>query len=90
MDGEDPASQLAAGPLAKTGNATTVDGNADQMNYDKAESLSHSEGCEALARAISSTLCAVMSEFDSRAKGASRSQVDLCSTIDRLTGGYHI
>ncbi|XP_020598219.1 uncharacterized protein LOC110037833 isoform X2 [Phalaenopsis equestris] len=85
MDVEDPSSQLAE-PLAATGNSTAVDGNVDLMNSDKAESICHREGCEALARAISSTLGALISEFDSTAGGASRSQDDLYSTIDRLTG----
>ncbi|KAI0499015.1 hypothetical protein KFK09_019915 [Dendrobium nobile] len=85
MDSEDPSPQMAS-PIVATGNATVVDSNAGPMNYDEAEPICHREACEALSRAISSTLGAVMREFDSRADGASRSQDELCLTIDRLTG----
>ena len=48
------------------------------------------EGCDALAKAISSTLGSVMKEFDSRAEGAIESQDELTRSIDRLTGGYFV
>ncbi|XP_020271349.1 uncharacterized protein LOC109846499 isoform X2 [Asparagus officinalis] len=43
-------------------------------------------GCDALAKAISSTLGSVIKEFDSRAEGAIQSQDELSRSIDRLTG----
>ncbi|KAJ0975787.1 hypothetical protein J5N97_017752 [Dioscorea zingiberensis] len=52
--------------------------------------VSHSvpllDGCEAVARAIESTLGTVMREFDSRAESAARGQDELSLAIDRLTG----
>lgn len=45
------------------------------------------EGCDAVAKAIASTLGSVMKEFDSRAEGAIQSQDELTRSIDRLTGG---
>ncbi|KAH7654411.1 Snapin/Pallidin/Snn1 protein [Dioscorea alata] len=44
------------------------------------------DGCEAVAKAIESTLGVVMREFDSRSKSAERSQDELSLAIDRLTG----
>ncbi|KAK8941018.1 hypothetical protein KSP39_PZI010073 [Platanthera zijinensis] len=87
MDGEVPPSQLA-GPVAAIVNAAAAaaDASPDQTNSGEAEFSSRREGCEAIAKAISSTLGAVMTEFDSGAEGASRSQEELCSAIDRLTG----
>ncbi|WOL03387.1 hypothetical protein Cni_G12107 [Canna indica] len=46
----------------------------------------HHAEFDALAKAISSTLGAVMREFDSRAEGAARSQDELYRSLDRLTG----
>lgn len=42
--------------------------------------------CDALGKAISSTLGAVMKEFDSRAESVDRSQDELSLALDRLTG----
>ncbi|KAM0950739.1 putative snapin/Pallidin/Snn1 [Dioscorea sansibarensis] len=44
------------------------------------------DGCEAVAKAIESTLGVVMREFDSRAKSTERGQDELSLAIDRLTG----
>ncbi|XP_008813839.2 uncharacterized protein LOC103724383 [Phoenix dactylifera] len=78
MDGEDLAS--AGGPSEHI--ATGIDAAAPW-----AEEFGHCrEGCEALARAISTTLGSVMREFDARAEGAARSQDHLLLSFDRLTG----
>ena len=79
MDGGDlPSTDCSSEPLATGGEAAVA----------RAEEFGHpQEGCEALARAISSTLGDVMREFDGRAEGAARSQDELIRSIDRLTGG---
>ncbi|KAJ6809837.1 uncharacterized protein M6B38_162680 [Iris pallida] len=49
---------------------------------------SHRSGeCEALGKAISTTLGSVIKELDSRAENVAQSQDELFLVLDRLTGG---
>lgn len=84
MDGGDHPSADGSSELPGTGGvaAAAVEAapGAEEFGHPRA-------GCEALARAISSTLGGVMREFDTRAEGAARSQGELILSLDRLTGG---
>ncbi|RWW25261.1 hypothetical protein GW17_00010400 [Ensete ventricosum] len=76
-DGEIPATSRASSEPSASGGGV-VDGV-------EGPAVRH-EGCDALARAIASTLGAMMREFDSRAEGTVRSQDELSLSLDRLTG----
>ncbi|RRT69145.1 hypothetical protein B296_00001648 [Ensete ventricosum] len=76
-DGEIPATSRASSEPSASGGGV-VDGV-------EGPAVRH-EGCDALARAIASTLGAMMREFDSRAEGTARSQDELSLSLDRLTG----
>ncbi|URE36237.1 hypothetical protein MUK42_17668 [Musa troglodytarum] len=77
-DGDVPATSRASSEPSASGGGG-VDGAEGPAGGHK--------GWDALARAIASTLGAVMREFDSRAKGTARSQEELSLSLDRLTGG---
>ncbi|PKA62112.1 hypothetical protein AXF42_Ash014996 [Apostasia shenzhenica] len=86
MASEDHAPQPAEPLEATKEKSGAADANLDRPNSNKVESSSRRYGCEALGRAISSTLGAVMMEFDSRTESAARSQDDLSSSLNRLIG----
>ncbi|CAL9112572.1 unnamed protein product [Musa acuminata subsp. burmannicoides] len=80
-DGDIPAiSRASSEPSASGGGG---------VNGAEGPAAGH-EGWDALARAIASTLGAVMREFDSRAEGTARSQDELSLSLDRLTGELDI
>lgn len=77
-DGDIPATSRASSEPSASGGGG--------VNGAEGPAAGH-EGWDALARAIASTLGAVMREFDSRAEGTARSQDELSLSLDRLTGG---
>ncbi|XP_008775076.1 uncharacterized protein LOC103695503 isoform X1 [Phoenix dactylifera] len=78
-DGDLPSADGLSERLATGGDAAAVAAGAEESGHPR-------EGCEALARAISSTLGSVMREFDARAEGAARSQDELILSLDRFAG----